>query len=122
MKKLVTLLLVFVLVFSPVFCSGQREVNLKTIFFGDKSEIQTPLSAEKPSDPSSEQSNSETNLTVLTTSPESSDPAEMTTDEIVDEIISVNGDAKKINTETLKSLVVVKATNNLLKTQIADAE
>ena len=117
MKRFFTFLLVFSLVFSPVFSSGNHEKNLKTIFFGDKT--QQTSSTEKSQSQSNEQSKSETTSTILETSPENSNIAEMTTDEIVNEIVATSDSSKKANTETLKALVVVKATNDMLGTQVA---
>ena len=122
MKKLFTFLLVLSLVFSPVWSLGSREKGLKTIFFGDKSTSQQTLSSEKQIVPSSVQNESQESSQKSTILQESSNIAEMTTDEIVDEIISKTDSVDKINTETLKSLVVVKATNDMLETQLADAE
>ena len=122
MKKLFTFLLVFSLVFSPVWCSGNHEKSLKTIFFGDQSTSQQTLLGEKQTTQSSEQNESQENSQKSTILQENSNLAEMTTDEIVDEIISKTDSVDKVNTETLKSLVVVKATNDMLVTQLADAQ
>lgn len=122
MKKLFTFLLVFSLAFSPIWCLGEREVGLKTIFFGETSETQQIPSSEKLSNPLQTQKISVQNSTESMTSQGSSNLVTMSTDEIVDEIIATSADAKEVNGELIKSLVVVKATNVMLSTQVNNME
>ena len=120
MKKFIVSLLVFSLALSPLFCLGQREVGLKTIFLrGDSAEVSQSLS-EKPTQPSSVAVKSETNSTESKNSAGNS-AGEMTTEEIVTELVTTTVETKEINQGALKALAVISSENTTLKAEIDDA-
>ena len=117
MKKFTVLLLVLSLVFLPVFCSGKREVSLKTILLGSN-EAQTS-SIEKQSEPLSQPQK----LIVSSIVSKNSDKnyvEEMTSGQIVSEIITTSKEATSINQATLKSLAVTQSEADRLAEEVAE--
>ena len=116
MKKLFTFLLVFSLVFSPAFCSGKREVGLKTILLGSK-EAQTS-SVEKQTTLSTPQQKLDQNLTQSNNLGESLSDESST--EIVSKIVTTAREATAINQGTMISLAIVQTEANRLTEEVAE--
>lgn len=113
MKKFIVFLLAFLLVVPSAFCSGEREVNLKTIFLRDSSEVTQSLNEKSTQSPKIVKTSTQSSKTYNKQQENLNEEKiqEMSDDEVVSVIVTTSDEVVEINQANLRALAIMNSEN-----------